>query len=353
MAQARRLLLVCNMHAVHMGGFLYQAARSLGLETVVHDVRLAEKGPHWAAAAAWRFDRRPLRLRGYGKSLLQRCTEFQPRLVLCVGMAPITREVLLGMQKMGIQVFNYLTDDPWNPGMYSSWFLAALRHYDHIFSPRRANMEDLKRHGCPAVSYLPFAYCEEAHLGSFPTVENNDLSRPDIVFVGGADSDRIPFMTALIHANFHLQLYGGYWERYTETRRHACGHLQPREAQQVTANAKVALCLVRRANRDGHVMRSLEIPAMGGCMLAESTSEHRDLFGEDGQAVVYFESIPELIQKARWLLDHPGERQRLRKAVHRLITTGGHTYRDRLRSMLAPAADREAEREHTRLRTDR
>jgi spore maturation protein CgeB len=349
MAQAKRLLLVCNMHAEHMGGFLYQAARSLGLETVIHDVRLAGEGPRWAVAAAWRFDRRPLRLRGYGKSLLQRCAKFQPGLVLCVGIAPVSREVLLGMQEMGIQVFNYLTDDPWNPGMYSSWFLAAMRHYDHIFSPRRANMGDLKRHGCPSVSYLPFAYSEEAHLGSVPTVEDNDPSRLDIVFVGGADSDRVPIITALIHANFNLQLYGGYWERYTETRRHACGHLQPREAQRVTANAKVALCLVRRANRDGHVMRSLEIPAMGGCMLAESTAEHRDLFGEEGQAVLYFRNIPELIQKARWLLDHPEERQRLRSAVHRLITTGGHTYQDRLRSMLALAADNQAKREQTRI----
>jgi spore maturation protein CgeB len=352
MNRANRLLLVCNTHPEHMGGFLYQAALSLGLETIVHDVRLAQKGPRWAAVAAWRFDRRPLRLHGYGKSLLQRCVEFQPRLVLCVGNAPVTREVLLGMQKMGIQVFDYLTDDPWNPGQYSSWFLTALRHYDHIFSPRRANLDDLKQHGCPAVSYLPFAYSEEAHLVSFPGVENNDPSRPDIVFVGGADSDRVPFMTALIQANFNLQLYGGYWERYTQTRPHACGHVQPRDAQRVTANAKIALCLVRRANRDGHVMRSLEIPAMGGCMLVESTAEHRDLFGEEGKAVLYFQDIPELIQKARWLQDHPEERQRLREAVHRLITTGGHTYRDRLRSMLT-YIDSKTEREHARMGTDR
>jgi spore maturation protein CgeB len=356
MTQPKRLLLVCNTDAEHMGGFLYQAAQSLGLETVVHDVRLANRGPRWAVAAAWRFDRRPLRLRGYGKSLLERCAEFQPHLVLCVGIAPISREVLLGIRKMGIQVFDYLTDDPWNRGRYASWFFQALPHYDHVFSPRRANMQDLERHGCPAVSYLPFAYSEEMHLGSFPTVDENDPSRPDIAFVGGADSDRIPFMTALIQANFHLQLYGGYWERYSQTRRNACGHVQPQEAQRVTANAKIALCLVRRANRDGHVMRSLEIPAMGGCMLAESTAEHRDLFGEEGKAVLYFQDIPELIQKARWLLDHPEERLRLRTAVHQTITSGGHTYRDRLRSMLAYsalAADSQAEREHVRIGTHR
>ena len=60
-------------------------------------------------------------------------------------------------------------------------------------------------------------------------------------------------------------------------------------------------------------------------------------------------------RKARWLLDHPEERQRLRAAVHRRITSGGHTYRDRLCSILACSAlttDSEVERSHARMGTD-
>lgn len=351
-----RLLLAANPSPEHVGSHLYKAAVSMGLDVAVHDVRLASRGPRWAAALSWRFDRRPLRLRGYGKSLLDKCTEFQPRVVLCVGVAPVSREVLIDMQKMGIQVYDYLTDDPWNPARYSSWFIAALRHYDRVFSPRRSNLEDLKRHGCRAVSYLPFAYSEEQHLGGFPAMENNDPTQPDIVFVGGADADRVPIMTAVLQANFHLQLYGGYWDRFPATCRNTGRIIPPEEVQRATASAKIALCLVRRANRDGHVMRSFEIPAMGGCMLAESTAEHRDLFGEEGQAVLYFNDIPELIQKARWLLEQPQERLRLRTAVYRLITTGGHTYRDRLRSMLAHsgiAMNREVEPAQARMGTDR
>jgi hypothetical protein len=75
-----RLLLVANPGPEHVGCHLYKAAVSTGVDAAVHDVRLAENGPRWAVATAWRFDRRPLRLRGYGKSLLQRCTEFQPGL---------------------------------------------------------------------------------------------------------------------------------------------------------------------------------------------------------------------------------------------------------------------------------
>lgn len=331
---SKRLLLVCNTSPEHLGGYLYSAARSMGIETAVHDIRLAAAGPRWAAAAAWRFGRRPLRMSRYGKTLLEKCTQWQPRLVICTGIAPISREVLLALRKMGIAVFNYLTDDPWNPGRLASWFLEALRHYDHVFSPRQANLEDLRRHGCRAVSYLPFAYHEEIHLGSCePGV--TDEHWPDIVFVGGGDADRVPFLAALIEAKLDVRLYGGYWDRFPQTWRNACGLIDPRDARQATAHAKIALCLVRRANRDGHCMRSFEIPAMGGCMLAESTAEHRDILGEEGAAVLYFKDIPEMIGKARWLLDHPAERQRLRTAAYRLITSGGHTYRDRLRSMWA------------------
>lgn len=351
-----RLLLVANPSPEHMGSHLYKAARSMGVETAVHDVRLATEGPRWAVAASWRWDRRPLRLGRFGKSLIERCAQFQPRVVICSGIAPVSRDVLLTIRKMGISVFNYLSDDPWNPGHHAHWFLESLRHYDCVFSPRRANLNDLRSHGCPAVSYLPFAYSEDAHLIRDGRPATEDSSSPDIVFVGGADSDRIPFMTALVQANFSLRLYGGYWERFPAIVRNAGGIIPPPEVQRVTTSARIALCLVRRANRDGHVMRSFEIPAMGGCMLAESTVEHRELFGEEGQAVLYFQDIPELIRKARWLLDHPEERQRLRAAVHRRITSGGHTYSDRLRSMLAYSAlnnDSRVERGHAGVGTDR
>jgi spore maturation protein CgeB len=356
MGNQGRLLLVGNPSPEHIGSHLYKAARSMGIETAVHDVRLATEGPRWATAVSWRLSRRPLRLGQYGKSLIERCAQFQPHVVICVGIAPVSRNVLLTVRKMGIPVFNYLTDDPWNPGHYARWFLKSLRHYDCVFSPRRANLDDLKSHGCPVVSYLPFAYSEDAHLIKDRQTAAEDSSGPDIVFVGGADSDRIPFMTALLQANFSLRLYGGYWERFPATRQHAGGIIQPQEVQRVTAGAKIALCLVRRANRDGHVMRSFEIPVMGGCMLAESTVEHRDLFGEEGQAVLYFQDISELIGKARWLLDHPEERQRLRAAAYRRIAGGGHSYRDRLRSMLtysALATDNAAEPANTYMETGR
>jgi spore maturation protein CgeB len=72
-------------------------------------------------------------------------------------------------------------------------------------------------------------------------------------------------------------------------------------------------------------------------MLVEDTQEHQELFGADGEAVVYFESVPEMLDKVRWLLNHPEARSRLRSAVRRLVREGEHTYRDRLAIILQSA----------------
>jgi spore maturation protein CgeB len=82
-------------------------------------------------------------------------------------------------------------------------------------------------------------------------------------------------------------------------------------------------------------MRTFEVPAIGACMLTEDTQEHREIFGEEGKAVVYFQTIPEMLEKADWLLNHEAERQSLAQNAHVLIFQGKHTYKDRLETMLS------------------
>ena len=82
-------------------------------------------------------------------------------------------------------------------------------------------------------------------------------------------------------------------------------------------------------------MRTFEVPAVGACLLTEDTPEHREIFGPEGEAVIYFQSVPEMLQKAQWLLEHEQERQRLAQNAHDLITQGNHTYTDRLKTMLS------------------
>jgi spore maturation protein CgeB len=184
------------------------------------------------------------------------------------------------------------------------------------------------------VHYLSFGY-DESLFASWTCP--GDSQAHDVLFVGGADPDRVAFMTEFMRHGPPVAVVGGYWERYPAFRSYALGIKPPEIIRALTAAAKVNLCLVRRANRDGHVMRSFEIAAAGGCMLAEDTDEHRDIFGPEGEATVYFRNAKEATECARVLLCNPSERKRLAAALHRRIVGGAHTYADRLATILGIA----------------
>lgn len=336
------VLLVGHFDAVHVGAHLAEAASALGCSYEALDAEGAFSGNRWLRALSWRFrGHRPLRLHGFSRRVARVCQERRPALMVSTGLAPITRDALRAIGRTGTTRVSYLTDDPWNPAHRARWFMDALPEYDAVFSTRRANLEDLHRRGCRRVAYLPFAYAPRLHYFDPPST-GEEVARfsADVAFAGGADADRVPLLGTLIAEGFDVALYGGYWQRYPETKRMARGHADATVLRKAMAGAKVALCLVRRANRDGSAMRTFEAAAMGACMLAEDTAEHREILGDDGEAVVYFRTAAEMVERLRWLLSHEQERRRLGAAVRARMAAGRHTYADRLQSILqaAPAA---------------
>jgi hypothetical protein len=329
-----RLAIVGGFDGTHVGGSLWRAATHLDIDTVKFNVGDAD-GNRILRAALWRFgDRRPPRMRRFSEAVVAGCRQSEPEILITTGTAPLPRSVLRTLRAMGIVCVNYSTDDPWNPVLRASWYLRALPEYDAIFTTRRANIGNFADTGCGQVNYLPFGYdewlfCREARKFDGPP--------PDVLFVGGADGDRVAFMTEFLRTGPRVALVGGYWERFPAMRPYALGQQRPEALCALTTAAKVNLCLVRRANRDGHVMRSFEIAALGGCMLAEDTAEHREIFGPDADTVVYFRTAREAAERVRSLLADPAERARLSAAVRARISGRAHTYRDRLVSILEGA----------------
>jgi glycosyltransferase involved in cell wall biosynthesis len=264
-------------------------------------------------------------------------------MLIATGLAPIEAATLRAARDRGIPTAVFLTDDPWNRAFRSEWFLEALPHYDRVFTPRRSNLADLCAHGCRAVDYLPFGYDPELFFPDPPPDDDRERFVCDVFFAGGADRERRPFIAALVAAGLSVGLYGDYWERFPETRPIARGHAAPRELRHAIAAARVCLGLVRRANRDGHAMRSIEVPAAGGCFLVEHTAEHEEMFGADGQAVMYFEDEAGMVRAARQLVGDAALRGRLAEAARHIIVSGRFTYRDRLLTLLDDARnDRDA-----------
>lgn len=334
------VLLVGNPEPTHIGGHLLAGARRAGVAMRLCDARDAFQGPSWRRHVAWWVrGHRPANLLEFGRTVVAAARARPPGLLLATGLAPLDRRALDAVGELGVVRVNFLTDDPWNPAHRAPWFIDALARYDHVFSPRRANLDDLEALAGPVVSYLPFAYNPDEHYpaGALDAADRGRYDA-DVAFAGGADADRVDFMTTLADAGLSLGLYGGYWDCHAATRAAARGHVDADGLRKAIAGARVALCLVRRANRDGHAMRTYEVAAMGGCMLVERTADHEALFGPDGEAVRYFSTPAEAAVRARALLADSGERARLARAVRQLVTAGAHTYADRLATMLARAA---------------
>ena len=320
----------------HIGTHLRRAAEEIGLRTEFFRTTEAFGNRTLMNRLRWRLNgHQPVRMREFGGKILRACRGSGARWLLATGLAPLEEEMLQAAGKLPIRRVNYLTDDPWNPAHRAPWFFRALKNYDVVFSPRRSNLEDLKRSGCADARYLPFAYAEGVHFPDPPvTPEERARYACDVVFVGGADRDRLSWICPLIRSGLKLGLYGAYWDRYPQTRSHGKGVLSLAQMRKAIGGAKVALCLVRRANRDGNSMRSFEVPVMKGCVLAEETPEHREIFGEEGEAALYVASPREAVEKIYRLLSDEEGRSRLAENAYRRITQGRNTYADRLREML-------------------
>lgn len=320
----------------HLGLHFLRAGEKLGVNFSVLENTQAYEGNSLVRRLNWWFlGRRPSRLKAFSQKVEALCLEKKPSLLLTTGIAPLEAEALVRVGRAGIPRFNFLTDDPWNPAHRSGWFFKALPHYDLVYSGRRANMEDLRKAGCKRVEYLPFGYAPEIHFPEAPSESEKEKYACDVSFVGGADQDRVPYLAALIGAGLKVKVYGGYWDRYRETRGSWAGFVLDSELRKSVSGSKTCLCLVRRANRDGHVMRTFELAAMGACILAEDTEEHREIYGGPGEGTVeYFTDIPDLVEKARALSKDPAKREAMRKKAHERITQGANSYQDRLQSIL-------------------
>lgn len=330
------LIIVGNLGGTNIGPSFWRAATSLGINVQYCDAARAYSAPRWITKFNWWVrGHRPTYLGTFSREVLEACEKLRPRWFLSTGLVPVDARALRDVGRMGVVRLNYLTDDPWNGAHRAPWFFEALCFYDSVFSVRRANLTDLARQGCKNVRYLAFGFDPELfYPESAGTQEENSIFCSDVVFAGGADKYRIPYLAALIRGGFRVGLYGDYWDRFPETRAYTRGQADVRTLRLAIAGAKVALCLVRRANRDGNSMRTFEVPAIGACMLTEDTSEHREIFGREGEAVVYFRGIDEMLEKMRWLLVNDQERKRLATAAHNLIVNGRNTYKDRLITML-------------------
>jgi spore maturation protein CgeB len=317
---------------------LEEVAARRGWEwTVLDEGRHLASDTRLPARVAHRLARRRPGYRRFNRAFVRVARELRPDLVLVVKGAYLAPETLDAVKRMsGAVLANYATDDPFNPRASTAELVATIPLYDLYVCTKKAIMDDVSRAGAGSVSYLPFAYKPAVHFPEAPaSLPERERFEADVAFIGGADDDRARYLETLIDRlpDVRLALWGGFWRRHRRLGPYWRGIARGREYRLAISGAAVVVNLVRRANRDGHVMRTFEIPACGGCVLTERTAEHEHLFSQDVETR-FFGAPEELVHHVERLLACPSNRLSLAERARDWAVSGRHTYADRLSDLV-------------------
>lgn len=334
----KEIVILANFLDGHVGRHLETAAQSIGVTASCVDSRTMY-GSGLVQKFSWHFfARKPLHISRVLVSLASEFSDGFRQHLLVVGLVPLPSYNIEDYRKKGVRSGIFLTDDPFNPAHRSSRMVGTLPAYDVVFTPRRSIIPQLAGIGVKRIEWLPFAIDPATHVARID--DETTEAAVDVMFVGGADPDRVPFAVALVEAGFSLALYGGYWSKFPLLRPHARGIRSASDIRCAARSARMQVVLVRRANRDGHVMRSYEAAASRSCLIVEDTREHRDLFGVDGDCVAYFTSPEDLVRRVQVLASNEAARTAMAdRAFAKIVSEGSSTYANRLRTVQAVLDD--------------
>jgi hypothetical protein len=254
------------------------------------------------------------------RALLAAAAEYRPELIWfdnCWWSYPWT---LYSVRKHARHLVHYTTDDIF---VHSHlWLHRRVVHlYDLYLSTNRLNVLDIhERYGIPTMR-VGMGYDERLQCRP-ESVPSGVPASCTIVFVGHWEPHTERYICALKRAGLSVAVWGGNWHRAADSALRVTVELEHELYVPMIAQAEIALCFLSRTNRNESTGRSFEIPAIGTFMLAERTPEHQFLYG-DGVGAAFFSGEDELVQKARYYLDHPEERRRIAAVGHaRCVSLG-------------------------------
>lgn len=334
------LLIIGNIsETFHLGSILARAAQQIGVPFAGSDTSWNNYAPSmsylWGRAFFKLTGKRPLEWWSFNKKTARLVEELKPNLIVVTGIFPLENNFFEISNELGAKIVNYLTDYPWNTQNYCSHFIANLSKYDCIFSTKKEIIPELLNANVKQVCFLPFAFDPILHYQLSSGNRNNEQTLvPDVCLIGGADRERITFIKKFKHKfEGQLGLYGDYWSKDKDLKPFARGKVLGDDFCRTVRNCRVNVGLVRRANKDGHSMRSYEIAACGGVGIYEDTPEHRDLF-KGYPDYGFFTSPEDLAIKCNWLLENPLKTEEMRQLGIEIVVKDSNTYTARLQTIL-------------------
>ncbi|MDO9235712.1 MAG: glycosyltransferase [Aquabacterium sp.] len=196
---------------------------------------------------------------------------------------------------------------------------AAVPQYDLCLAVRDFNLPEFKALGARDVMHVWRGFDEVAHRPIDPLSAVNPVYRNEIVFIGRCmdGEGRDLLMQALIKRGLKPAIWGDNWQRspvWADLKPYwRGGSLSGQDYVDAMRGAQICIGMLSKGNRDLHTTRTMEIPAAGGLLCAERTTEHQQLYRE-GEEAVFWSSHDECARQCEALLADPALTQRIRAA---------------------------------------
>lgn len=285
----------------------------------------------------------PLDKTNFNQRVYKACLKINPDIIFVVKGNTLKSSVVKKIKKQfpHSKLVNWTLDDMFAKHNRSIYYTRSIKFYDLVVTSKSYNCEndELPRLGAKNVLFQnngflplihkPCKYCKKAKYSH------------DVVFIGSAELDRLKFMNAMATSGIVINIYGVGWEKkeFAQYMHHnlIIHHKELREDSYAEALScsKISLCFLRKINRDLQTARTVEIPACGGFMLAERTSEHQKMFKE-GVEAEYFDDVDELIRKTKYYLEDKNNSKRLKIAANgrKRCLEGGYSMENRAKEIL-------------------
>jgi spore maturation protein CgeB len=242
----------------------------------------------------------------------------------------ISYDLLKHIKQNSGYVVNFNHDDAF--GMRDAKRFSMLREvvplYDLMIVVREENVFEAFSYGAQKVLHTYRTFDVEEHASTPDADGSAPTPSLDVCFVGTWMPNRGKFISRLSDLGVPISIFGSGWNKAPEWGKikglWKSDHLNSAEYKYTVQSSKICLGLLAHENRDRHTTRSLEIPALGGLLCAERTTEHLRLYDE-GVEAVFWSSVEECAALCLALLADEPLRKRIAMAGRQRALLDNHS----------------------------
>ncbi len=285
----------------------------------------------------WKL-RFPLDRYNENSSVIRAVEKHKPDIVVVDNSKVIRRSTLKQLRRLGVaRIVYYSPDDIVATHNLSLQLKNSFPEWDIVCTTKSFNVSELAALGVRHPFLIREGYDPDLHLPWSSERVGTDFEIFDAVFIGTFEKERCASINVLAEAGVSIIVYGADKGNWQKNKLHKSIELRNSvfadDYVRAWHSGKVALCFLRKINRDQITQRTMEIAAIGRPMVAERTHEHDQHFCHEKE-YLGFRNDEELVVHVQVLLSDEAYRNKLGANARRRCLSSGYSTLNRAQQML-------------------